>query len=119
MSNTTLRRDNRYFDVSPRIVAAGGKTTVTIRPLFEHVRFDSDTQYQVHFVPMEGPRGQTTWGEDECLLVSPRCGSLRFDHVFPVEQEYSVAIGLANSADVRQIAELRLFALDDDLLGRR
>ncbi|MCJ7738286.1 MAG: hypothetical protein MUQ10_13405, partial [Anaerolineae bacterium] len=47
------------------------------------------------------------------------CGSLRFDHVFPVEQEYSVAIGLANSADVRQIAELRLFALDDDLLGRR
>ena len=39
--------ENLYFDVYPKIVRAGAGAEITIKPLFDHCRFDENATYDV------------------------------------------------------------------------
>lgn len=109
-----MRNDNRYFDIYPKIVRAGRETTITIRPLFDHVRAIADAP-EAALYPAEGGRTQTASLPPVTLKPIVSDGVLHIHHRFDSEQEYTLLLGTLE----RPLVEVRLYALDDDLFARR
>ena len=109
-----MRNDNRYFDIYPKIVRAGCETVITIRPLFDHVRF-SETIPEILIYPAEGGTRQAVQPPPDMLQPVLVDGSLRVSYQFGSEQEYTLLVG----SGPKILAEARLYALDDDLFARR
>ncbi|MBE0698430.1 MAG: hypothetical protein IH586_16055 [Anaerolineaceae bacterium] len=104
-----------YYDVRPRIVRAGKEATVTIRPLFDHVRFKPNQAYHAILIPAEGSPGQMRWFEmPRCKFVIEH-GEMRVACKFEDEQEYVLVIGQGQV----DLVEFRLYALDEDLYARK
>ena len=109
-----MRNTDRYFDIYPKIVRAGRETTITVHPLFDHVRFGIELP-EVHIYPAEGRPTQTTRVPPASPPATLDGGDLHIRYHFGSEQEYTLLLG-----DVRRpAAEFRLYALDDDLFDRR
>ena len=104
-----------YYDVFPRVVRAGSQQVVTVRPLFDHVRFQSGQAYNLALMPCEGLDGQVGWVEPQRWQLTAQDGELRVPCAFAGEQEYVLALELPGKAPV----EFRLFALEPDLFNRR
>ncbi|HOU16032.1 MAG TPA: hypothetical protein PKZ84_23255 [Anaerolineae bacterium] len=109
-----MRNDNRYFDIYPKIIRAGHETTITIRPLFDHVRAVA-TALEVTLYPAEGERTQTTKLPPVVRKPSVDGDVIQIRYNFESEQEYTLLIGQRE----KPLAETRLYALDDDLFSRR
>lgn len=105
----------KYYDISPRIVRAGSEETITIRPLFDHVRFAPDEVYRAALLPGEGIHNQMTWETAEPVPLTLQGSELRVPCRFPGEQEYSLLI----YRGVQIIAKFHLYALESDLFDRR
>lgn len=104
-----------YFDVCPRIVRAGSSVHVTVRPLFDHVRFKEGQSYQVSLIPTEGLTDQMRWTEQYGLDFTIEQGIMHLEYTFGSEQEYSLLINQGN----KTLAEFRLYALEEDLYARK
>ncbi|MBN1579695.1 MAG: PHP domain-containing protein [Anaerolineae bacterium] len=118
---THVRKEHRYFDITPRIVRAGQEATITIRPLFDHCRFSETNDYQVIMLPTEGVAGQTSWPPPQPLPFALSDGTIRVSSVFESEQEYALLVTTPVVEGKRPdvIAEFRLYALAGDLFERR
>ena len=114
-----VRKENRYYDLFPRIVRADRPTTIRIRPLYDHCRFVEGRAYRVSICPIAGSSNLGTDGQGiyqlECLAVH---GVLQVSHIFEGEQEHVVLIEAADGGHTSP-AELRVYSLADDLYGRR
>jgi hypothetical protein len=110
-----MGKELNYYDVSPRIVRAGSRVAVTIRPLFDHVRFQSEQAYHATLIPTEGSNGQMRWSELPSLALTIENGEMRIPCAFESEQEYTLVIGQGNVS----LAEFRLYALEEDYYARR
>jgi hypothetical protein len=110
-----MKAEQNYYHVFPRIVRAGSQATVTIQPLYDHVRFREDQVYHAVLFPAEGITTQMRWFE------LPRCeftlndGALHIACAFESEQEYVLVIGQGQV----DLAEFRLYALGEDMFARR
>ncbi len=109
-----MHNDNRYFDVYPKIVRAGHETTITIRPLFDHVRAITADPMAILYAT-GGGETQTTQAPPVTLEPVVVDDAIQVRCPFEREQEYTLLLG--NSE--RPLAEARLYALDDDLFARR
>ncbi len=107
-------RNNNAIDIYPKIVRAGCETTITIRPLFDHVR-GITTDPTAALYPTGGGKTQTAQSppltpkpvvDDDAIQI--RCH-------FESEQEYTLLVGNHE----KPLVEARLYALDDDLFTRR
>ena len=105
---------NRYFDVTPRIVAANASATVVLRPRGEHCRLDADRDYEVGIFPMEEIGAQAV----TCRL-RPVDGGLRVCHAFAGEQEYALNVVRCEADRKVPVGEFRVYALAPDLFARR
>jgi hypothetical protein len=109
-----MRNDNRYFDIYPKIVRAGCETTITIRPLFDHVRSvlrDSE----VALFATKGGKTQSAGLPPVVFEPAVVDGALQVRCHFENEQEYTLLLGNGE----KPLAETRLYALDDDLFAQR
>lgn len=104
--------NHRYFEVFPLVVRAGHDSSITVRPLFDHVRFE--IQPEVTVLPAEGLRGQTVKPTPQNTPSEHAGRDVRFQYNFSHEQEYTVLV-----RDGQKQYEFRLYALDDDLYSRR
>ena len=118
-----------YYDVSPRIVKAGEKTTVTIRPLGGHAAFKAGVALAVQFLPVENSR-EPVFDYDIVEAVADADGCLRVSYCFGDEQEYYLRVFhpeevdmkadfLRNRYDPGRGRTFHLYALNPDLYGRR
>jgi hypothetical protein len=105
--------ENLYYDVFPRIVRTHQDALITIRPLFDHCRFDSSQPYQACLLPAEGAPHAPK------MPLTPQDGLLRFPCHFEDEQEYVLCIERLVHGEVVFVAEFRLYALQADLFARR
>jgi len=110
-----LGNERNEYDVFPRIVRAGRETVITIRPLFDHVRFQADQEYTLAVHAAEGETGQVGWTAVPKIAIRPQNGEVRIAYPFGREQEYIFVLERAG----KKIAEFRLFALEADLFERR
>ncbi len=106
-----MREEILFFDVFPRMVRAGRKTTVTIRPLYAHCAFQNGKTYQAALIPLEGTSGQMQWGNPIFTAVNPVDGMIRIELQFDQEQEYRLLVMSADGL----VGEFKFYALDDDL----
>ena len=47
-----MRQESADYEVFPKIVEAGRKTAIGIRPLGQHAEFDERTDYRITVIPM-------------------------------------------------------------------
>ena len=114
-----MKKKNPFQLVTPRIVRAGSQTTITITPLFDHVRFNDQQTYLATLIPSEGLPDETAWPVDKKIPLTPEDGLLKVPCNFANEQEYLLLIETTHQNKLRPLAEFRLYALEDDLYQRR
>jgi hypothetical protein len=107
--------ENVYYELTPRIVPAGRDSVVTVRPLYDHCRFDEDAEYVVTHVPAEQLGGR----ESDTETLRPEGGVLRIRRRFPAEQEHVLLVDRHAEESGEHSAEFRLYSVEDDLLARR
>ena len=110
---------NSYYSLSPRIVPANRETTITVKPLFEHCRFTPDTTWRAACYPAEEFARHSGWGPDTRIPAIVEDGVMRFTWFFEAEQEHVLVIEDVTAGEAREIAEFRLYSLDEDLYVRR
>lgn len=103
-----------HFDIYPKIVHAGRETTITIRPLFDHVRAITSGPTAALY-PTGGSKPQTLQSPPVTLKPVVVDDAVQVCCPFEREQEYTLLLG--NSE--RSLVEIHLYALDDDLFTRR
>lgn len=115
----------KYFDIYPKVVREGVPTTITIRPTNRAAAFKAEA----YFVAMIPTAWQTVnfsrnWELVDQVKAVPKDGSLTFTYHFPHQQEYNLWIFAAdekggdkkaNIFEARTFAELRVYALEEDL----
>lgn len=110
--------DNKYFEVSPRIVQADTVSEITIRPLFDHVRLDADTEYTVTIYPAEERAGRGA-APESVFKLKPVGGELHVRQLFAGEQEHTLYVERAAGAEKFRIGDFRIYSLEADLFARR
>jgi PHP domain len=111
-----MKKEHRYYEVFPRVLLAHQHSVVTIRPRFDHCRFQNDKVYRVTLIPSEGLPREMQWPEDQSLSIAPKDGSLQVPCQFAGEQEYLLVV---RTDQDEPVAEFRLYALEEDLFTRR
>ena len=97
------------YEISPKILVAGKKTAVTIKPLLK-APFETGVSYTVIVT------GMMQHDTHEYKLM-PNGGNIILDHYFGYEQEYSVKIyaGDVEPTPKRLVSVIYLYCLDEDL----
>jgi predicted metal-dependent phosphoesterase TrpH len=112
-----------HYDVFPKVIKAGQRETITIRPLFEHSRFIEEATYQVVIYPREEIGYTDGFATASSPIVEmslqPEAGVLRVQGEFPGEQEYLVLVTPPADKKKPRPLEFRVYALQADLFERR
>ena len=114
-----MKTENRYYDIAPKVVLAGARTTVVIRPKFDHVGFDGEKTYQATLSPAEffvAAQGDARLLEVE---LDPADGCIKLTYLFSEEQEYVLELLDASGKEPAVILRALLYAVREDLYGRR
>lgn len=114
-----MKRENLYFELTPRIVRADRKATVRIRPLFDHCRFEPDAEYAVSYFPAEEFALRSGWPATSRLILKPSRGALRVPLYFEGEQEHVLLVERVSDGQRKPVGEFRLYSLAPDLFVRR
>ncbi|MFP4456926.1 MAG: PHP domain-containing protein [Clostridia bacterium] len=107
----------QYYDVFPKVVPANKKVTISVRPLFEHVKFNEGEEYEVLYYPLER---ESVHGEFEYQLpklVKVNKGTLMIEQFFAGEQEHMIVINDLN--EEMEPLRVRIFSLREDLFDKR
>jgi hypothetical protein len=112
--------ENQYFDVSPRILRADAEAEITVRPRFDHCRFDEDATYEVTCFPAEQLGGRGGLGERGGRAGhSLRDGALGVRRRFEGEQEHVLLVERIDGDTRARVGAFRVYSVADDLFGRR
>jgi hypothetical protein len=101
-----------YFDMSPVIVPADGDANISIRPLFDHCRFDNQRTYRV----LHSPVGSSEHLTEKVHLED---GTMRIEERFEGEGEHSLVVEASIDDKWQQIGDFRVYSLFEDLLHRK
>lgn len=107
-----------FFDVYPRIVPAGKPVAITIRPLFDHCRFDPNEDYRVSVFPAEGFVDPQDGNRADLVRLSPRDGALHVQVCCEGEQEYVLWVERISGETRTGMGEFRVYSLAGDLFAR-
>lgn len=110
---------DRYYALSHHIVPANQETALSIRALFEHSRFEPGRRYQAACYPTEEFAEQRAWTPDTRVPLTLDEDAVRFTHFFEGEQEHVIVIEDATGEEPKEIAEFRVYSLEEDLYARR
>lgn len=114
-----MRTENLDFEAVPKVVRADREATITIKPLFDHCRFDSGTEYEVSYFPTEEFAERSGWPERSKSTLRPADGVLRVRQYFEGEQEHVLLVEEASGDAPKRVGEFRVYSIADDLFLRR
>lgn len=111
-----MKRELYNYDWFPKVVPAGGETTITIKPLGLHVAFGSEPVEAELLGVSDGSVGSFPGSayRHAATLTADADGCLRFTCPTPREEEYYIRL----SRDGKRIVQLAIYAVDADLIGR-
>ncbi len=114
-----MKLENRYFDLTPRVVRADAETTIEIAPRFEHCAFRNDTIYEVTYSPVEEFSERSGWNWNCPVKVVPVDGRLRISQYFEGEQEHVLFIEEVLPDQRKRVGDFRVYSLKPDLFARK
>jgi len=118
-SETSIRPENRYFDVLPRIVPANQESTVEIVPIHENAQFKEGCSYELTYAPMISAPQQGGWPAGKKMIVIPENGRIRITTVFEGEQEHVFLLESICGDKKRVVGDFRVYSLLPDLYALR
>jgi hypothetical protein len=119
-SGAQVRTDNRFFDISPRVVPANRESTITIVPRFDHVRIKPECQYELTYFPVEQIAVKSGWQPKVKEPLTPVNGRLRITKFFEAEQEHVLVLEEIKPDKKRAVfCVAHVFSLEPDLLSLR
>src|SRR5512137_2665039 len=119
-SGMQIRADNRYFDIHPRVVPANRQSTIEIVPLFDHVRFKPDCQYELTYAPTEQIALTSGWKPRVKEPLVPENGRVRITKFFEAEQVHTLVLEEIKPDKKRAVFCLaHVYSLEPDLLSLR
>jgi hypothetical protein len=120
-SGAHVRPDNRYFDVSPRIVPSNTEQTIVITPLYNHVAPQDGWTYTISYTPAEQWADKSGWSpkDKEPKPLVPEDGKYKFKFLFEGEQEHTMVIEASKDDKKRVIGSIHVYSLDPDLFALR
>jgi hypothetical protein len=104
------------YDVYPKVVKAGIKSTITIKPLGRHAEFpDGELLITIHPLSEGSTRYYPNHKNDFKVTTSQNTqGEIVFEHFFENEQEFFIRFNNTKGNRV----QLSIYAVNDDLCGR-
>jgi len=114
-----MKKENRYFDILPKIVPANRETTISIAPLYDHVRFDAEKTYELGYYPVEEFSVQSGWRlESPCVPFETAGGAIQVRLYFEGEQEHVLFLEEISDKGRRTVGDFRVYSLERDLFER-
>lgn len=119
-----MRTELYDYDIYPKVIRKGKKTTISIKPMGLHVAFDPETDYRITVNGLEfSTRGNfpCEGNDPDNITVKPvldENGILKFTFTFPAEQMYFIRLFDDRQENPKKLLNLRVYAVDDDLCGR-
>lgn len=113
-----MKHELANYEIYPKIIEAGKNSNIIIKPLGKHAFFDTDATYLVRFLPMNESLEPLDEDAYESIAMKPSGNVLRFEHVFPGEQEHYIRVFKLPDTENR-IGNFRVFSLMSDLYSRR
>lgn len=114
-----MKTENRYYDITPRVLQADSEAEITIRPLYDHCRFAAGKPYTIqHYLMDDSPMAAKSASAGTYTIKPDKADRLRFRSCFPGEQEHWVHVTPPPTQNAPAI-DFRLFSLRPDLFGRR
>ena len=113
-----MKTELYYYDIYPKVVAAGKATEITIRPLGRHAAFPEKTTLKVY--PLQEriyPLDDTPRQRAEFTLEPCADGCLRFTHTFLGEQEHYIVINTVYRGEETEV-RLPVYSVEGDLVGK-
>lgn len=107
-----LKKEDKYFDVYPKVLPVGRATRVTVAPLFDHVALWDDHEYTFELSGME------TYSRNP--IVPERVdGKLLFEVTAPLEEEFVLIMRDRRPNGQQTTWQFHVYAVADDLLPLR
>lgn len=114
-----MRQENCFFEVFPRIVPADAEMTISIRPLFDHARFDPNLSYEVSYFPTEEFSERSGWPLNSHPETRIDSGVLHIRQYFEGEQEHVLLVESVCGGKRTRVGSFRVYSLLEDLMARR
>ncbi len=119
--NLQKQKSVSNYQVIPRTVRSGEQTRVSVIPCGTGKRFDDQTDYTVHFIPMALYEGTYADGsmQHDSVTVRPADGVLTVTYTFAEEQEWVLSVTWVEN-EQKEKAQLlfHIYSLREDLYGR-
>ena len=103
---------NLFYDIAPKILPVGRKTTVAIRPLFDHVQWHRERHYELLLI------GREVQTADPIPLVCDD-GALTFTFTPAAEQEYELVLFEIDGDNRQKKESFNFYAVQEDLFNTR
>lgn len=103
-----------YFDIYPKIVLKGKKSTINVKALSKHIAFENDIKYDIHV--LKGNDNYKYDGRDILKDITANKSIITFEYDFLKEQEYLIYI-YKNNTDF--ICQLSIYCVEKDLYELR
>ncbi len=113
-----MKTELSYYDIFPKVVSAGMKAEITIRPLGDHVAFPKGDKFTVTVAPIDErlyPFGDIPSREVTYEIYPDDSGDLRFSHTFETESCYILFV--ADTVTNKRV-RFNVYAVGGDLDGK-
>ena len=107
----------QYYDIYPKVVPADKTVEIKIRPLYEHVKFNEEEEYEVLYYPLERISEAGEFNYQRPKLIEVKNGILNIVQHFTGEQEHMFVINDLN--EEMNPLRIRIYSLNDDLFTKR
>ena len=113
-----MKTQLHYYDVYPKVFAAGKEVEITIKPLGCHAEFKKPEFTAVAIYGLEdgNPRDYPARGNGKEIAFEFDGKNIKIKHTFPKEQQYFIRI--TDKETDKRIVQLSVYALEEDLCGR-
>lgn len=103
-----MRSEHNTYEITPQILRANTSGLITLRPRYDYGFFEENTPYSLRLIGLEGQ-------EEQQAQVKPLANRLACEFHFGAEGEYKLLFQPLAEQGKRHPAEIRLYALEDDL----
>lgn len=103
---------NLFYDIAPKILPVGRMTTITIRPLYDHVQLNPEGRYELQLM---GREFQTA----DPIPMTCDNGAIVFTFTPAAEQEYELVLFEFNGETRVKKEGFNFYAVQDDLFNTR
>jgi hypothetical protein len=114
-----MKKENRFFDVYPKIVPSDASATIVIKDRYNQYFIHDGAEYDLRYFPLERFSQVSEYKYQDVVSVKPVNGVLRIEQYFKGEQEHILEIQEKGNEDRNKRMQFHIYSLNPDLYERK